>query len=126
MQFRHVLKNAIGINEDMHLLVGELKGKQVPVALLSNIDLRLSTILRELNLYQPFDPCLLSCEIGAEKPDPKAYQATLDVLKAPAHQVVFIDDRLENVEAAKELGLDAILFESVEQIRQELTVRKLF
>jgi len=124
-EFRNILLDAIGVNEEMYLLVDELKSKEVPVALLSNIDVRLSRILRELNLYHPFDPCLLSCEIDAEKPNPKAYQVALDALKTPAHEVVFIDDRPENIEAAKQMGLDAILFESTAQIRKELSKRNL-
>jgi len=124
-EFKTVLKNAIGVNDEMYTLVDELTARKVPVALLSNIDKRLSTILHELDLYRPFEPCLLSCDIGAEKPDPRAYELALDRLNAPAYQVVFFDDRMENVEAAKQAGLDAILFESVSQARAELTKRNL-
>ena len=124
-QFKAVLRNAIGVNDEMYALVEELKSKKIPVALLSNIDKRLSTILKELDLYYPFEPCLLSCDIGAEKPDPRAYEVALDLLNAPAHQIVFFDDREENIEAAKQVGLDAILFESVSQAREELAKRNL-
>ena len=109
----------------MYALVEELKSKKIPVALLSNIDKRLSTILRELDLYYPFEPCLLSCDIGAEKPDLRAYEVALNHLNTPAHQIVFFDDREENIEAAKQAGLDAILFESAAQAREELAKRNL-
>ncbi|MCB1082681.1 MAG: HAD family phosphatase [Simkania sp.] len=124
-EFKVVLKNAIGINDEMYALVEELKSKKIPVALLSNIDKRLSTILRELDLYYPFEPCLLSCDIGAEKPDLRAYEVALNHLNTPAHQIVFFDDREENIEAAKQAGLDAILFESAAQAREELAKRNL-
>ncbi len=124
--FKRVMKDAIGINPEMYTLVDQLKGKKISIALLSNIDERLSKLIREFGLYAPFEPCLLSCEIGVEKPDPKAYSILLDKLGLPAKDVVFIDDRPENVEQAKKYGLDAILFESPEQLRQELHQRNLF
>jgi len=121
--FRSVMKDAIGVNPEMYALVGQLKEQQIPVALLSNIDDRLSKLIRDFGLYEPFKPCLLSCEIGVEKPDLKAYELLLKTLNLPAKDVVFIDDRLENVEAAKTIGLDAILFESEQQLRTDLITR---
>ncbi|MBS0622803.1 MAG: HAD-IA family hydrolase [Verrucomicrobia bacterium] len=121
--FQDVMKEAIGINPEMYLLVGKLREQQMPVALLSNIDERLAKLLRDFGLYAPFNPCLLSCEMGIEKPDLRAYEFLLTELNLSAHEVVFIDDKLENVEAAKQLGIDAILFESPEQIRAALRTR---
>lgn len=124
-EFNHVMKDAIGVNHQMYELVETLKEKKVPVALLSNIDHRLAKILREFDLYQPFDPCLLSCEIGFEKPDPKIYEVLLKKMQLPAQNIVFIDDRVENVEAAQKLGFDAILFTSQEELQKELKKRGL-
>ena len=107
----------------MYILVDQLKKQQMPVAMLSNVDTRLANLLREFGLYDPFSPCLLSCEMGVDKPDLKAYEILLNQLKLPAGDVVFIDDRLENVEAAKKMGIDAILFESENQLRAELGKR---
>ncbi len=121
--FKSVMKDAIGVKPEMYVLVDQLKEQQIPVALLSNIDDRLSKLIRDFGLYEPFEPCLLSCEIGVENPDLKAYELLLKTLNLPAKDVVFIDDRPENVEAAKTLGLDAILFESEQQLRNELSTR---
>jgi HAD superfamily hydrolase (TIGR01509 family) len=108
----------------MYTLVNQLKEQKIPVGLLSNIDERLSKLIRDFGLYEPFNPCLLSCEIGIEKPDLKAYEFLLTQLKLPAEEIVFIDDRPENIEAAKAVGLDAILFESELQLRGELAKRR--
>jgi len=123
---KSVMKEAIGINPEMYLLVDQLRQKQVIVALLSNIDERLARLIREFNLYEPFTPCLLSCEIGVEKPNPRAYEILLERLNLPSADVVFIDDKVENVDEAKKMGIDAILFESCEQLREELKKRSLF
>lgn len=121
--FKSVMKGSIGINPNMYHLVEELRQRQMPVALLSNIDERLAKLLREFELYEPFFPCLLSCEIGIDKPDPKAYEILLTHLNLPAQEVVFIDDKLENIEAAKKIGIDGILFENEQQLRAELNQR---
>lgn len=124
-RFNQVLKEAIGINREMYALVEELKANNIPIALLSNIDDRLAKLIRDFGLYQPFSPCLLSCEINVQKPDPKAFEVLLAQLHLPATEIVFIDDRIENVEVAKKMGFDAILFESYRQLKEELLKRNL-
>ena len=123
--YREVLKKSVGTYEKMYEIVYELKKKQIKVGMLSNIDDRYVKLIKEFGFYTPFDPCLLSCEIGLEKPDPKAYQELLKAIKLPASDIVFIDDKIENVEAAKKMGIDAIAFTSAEQIRVELSKRGL-
>jgi HAD superfamily hydrolase (TIGR01509 family) len=123
--FKAVMKEAIGINPDMYVLVAELKAKQIPVALLSNIDTRLAKLVREFGLYEPFEPCLLSCEIGVEKPNIKAYEILLLQMHAPAGDIIFVDDRQENIDAANQVGLDAILFQSAAHLRQALVEKQL-
>lgn len=121
--FNKVMKNAIGINSKMYDLVYQLKQRGISVALLSNIDDRLAKLIRSFGLYEPFDPCLLSCEIGLEKPDPKIYEMLLQEMGLPAKEIVFIDDKLENIEAAKQVGFDAVLFISQDQLQGELENR---
>lgn len=123
---KSVMKEAIAINPQMYAMIEELREQQIPVAMLSNIDDRFAKIIREFGFYKPFKPCLLSCEIGFEKPDPKAYELLLEAIQFPAEEVVFIDDKATNVDAAKKLGIDAIVFESEKQIRDELNKRGFF
>lgn len=118
-----VMKDAIAPNSDMYEIVEQIKARNISVALLSNIDMRLSKLIRGFGLYEPFAPCLLSCEMGVEKPSPEAYKILLDTLGLSAVDVVFIDDKKENIEAAKSIGIDAIWFESTDQVRDELTKR---
>lgn len=121
--FNAVMKDAIGVNPKMYDLVDQLKEKGIPIALLSNIDDRLAKLIRDFGLYEPFDPCLLSCEIGLEKPDLKIYDVLLKKMNLPAKEIVFIDDRPENIEAAQQLGFDAIFFISQQQLQIELEKR---
>jgi putative hydrolase of the HAD superfamily len=63
---------------------------------------------------------LSSCYLGLHKPDLPFYRRALDVLGSPAKRVLFIDDRVENVAAATEVGIHALLFEGAEKLRREL------
>lgn len=55
-----------------------------------------------------FDRAFLSYEMGLFKPDPEIYRTVLDEIDLPAHKVLFIDDNLDNINSAKELGLQTI------------------
>ena len=49
--------------------------------------------------------------LGFTKPDPRFFRAVLDVLPYPPDHLLFIDDRQENVAAARDAGIRAILFQ---------------
>lgn len=121
--FKNIVKKSLRVNPEMYAMVAELKKKQIPVAMLSNIDGGLAKLIREFGLYEPFNPCLLSCEMGCDKPDPKIFHALLRELNVPACEIIFIDDLQENVDAAQKLGIDAITFKSTTQMRAELVRR---
>lgn len=123
--YTSVLKDSVGADPNMYVLINELKESGIRIGMLSNIDDRYTKLIRDFGFYEPFDPCLLSCEMGLEKPDPKAYELLLKTIDLPAEEIVFIDDKQENVEAAKKVGIDAILFESPQQLRNELVKRGL-
>ncbi|HCP23855.1 MAG TPA: HAD family phosphatase, partial [Dehalococcoidia bacterium] len=53
------------------------------------------------------------------KPDPAFFQRILGGLGAPPEECVFIDDRPENVESARTLGIDALHFQSLEKLETD-------
>ncbi len=104
-------------------VVKNLQRQGFQTALLSNVRMSQARIKSELGLYQMFNPILLSYQTGFSKPDPQAYNNLLEQLKVPKEDVLFIDNKLENVQAAKSLGLDAILFIDADQLVEELKQR---
>ena len=124
-RYTEILKESVGADPGMYVLIDELKDSGICIGMLSNIDDRNTKLIRDFGFYKPFEPCLLSCEMGLEKPDPKAYELLLKTIKLPAEEIVFIDDKAENVEAAKKMGIDAIQFKSLDQLRKELSQREL-
>lgn len=61
-------------------------------------------------LEELFDVVVDSCEVGMRKPNPKIYELALDELGGvAAERAVFLDDAEGNVDAARRLGMQAIL-----------------
>ena len=60
---------------------------------------------------QTVDHILLSSELGVAKPDPKIYKILANTINCGYDEIVFVDDFIENVEAAKILGIRAIHFQ---------------
>ncbi len=58
-----------------------------------------------------FDKIYLSCDLKSSKPDPEIYRHVLRDLGLPAHQCLFIDDRIENIEGARKEGIRTCLLE---------------
>jgi len=69
------------------------------------------------HLVGRIDRVIASCHLGARKPDPAFYTRLLDTVGRPASQVLFVDDREDNVEAARAVGLRAHRFEDAEVLR---------
>ncbi len=67
-----------------------------------------------------FDAYLVSAYIGLRKPEREFFRCALDVAQQPADQCVFIDDREENVAAAREMGIHGIRMESPRQVLDQL------
>lgn len=101
-------------------LVEDLKRAGYQTAMLSNISKREAALIREKGIYAYFHPVILSCDIEASKPKPEAYRALLNQLNVPATHVVFIDDKSENIAAAKKFKIQGIKFTSLKQLKAQL------
>lgn len=88
----------------MQELLQKLKSHGYCVYYLSNISQDVLEFLMERDFKGLFDGGVASCEVHLNKPDPRIYQTLLDKYDLKANESVFIDDRLENVQAAFELG----------------------
>jgi epoxide hydrolase-like predicted phosphatase len=100
--------------------IRDLKGRY-RTALLSNAwsDLR-DYLVDRWKIADAFDLMMISAEVGLAKPDPRIYQLVLERLQVPAQAAIFLDDVLENVEAARSVGLTGIHFRSADQALTDL------
>jgi putative hydrolase of the HAD superfamily len=73
-----------------------------------------------------FDAVVVSCEVGCMKPAPEIFRLCLERLGVAPGDALFADDRLENVEAARQLGLQALHFvgdDALERLREAIAAR---
>lgn len=90
-------------------IVDQLRTNGIRCYLATNQQNIRATYMR--SLYDAhFDEQFYSCDIGVAKPDPAYFAAVLERLESPADQVVFIDDRAGNVDAARRVGIDGRLY----------------
>jgi putative hydrolase of the HAD superfamily len=90
-------------------------------ALLTNFPARVHQLMRDVwHAEDNFDHFVASCDVKLLKPDPRIYQLTLARLGATAAETVFVDDTPENVLAAEELGMQAILFRTRGQVLADM------
>jgi FMN phosphatase YigB (HAD superfamily) len=67
-----------------------------------------------------FDVSVFSAEEGVRKPDPEIYERALSRLGVAPAEAVFVDDRLKNVEGARQVGMHALHFVDSGGVRQEI------
>lgn len=76
--------------------------------------------IRHFELYNYFGAFFSSCYLNIMKPNPEIYQAALNISHRKAEECIFIDDRPQNVEAARQCGMYAIHYVDPDQLRNEL------
>ena len=104
----------------------ELKNKGCRIYALTNWSAETFPIAKQkYDFLQKMDGIVVSGEEKMNKPNPEIYKRLLARYGLQANNCVYIDDSLPNVEAAAQLGFDAIRFVSPEVLRLELLKRGL-
>jgi putative hydrolase of the HAD superfamily len=98
-----------------------LRRKGIPTYIFSNTnDLAIGHIRRNFPFFASFDGYILSYEVRAMKPDAKIYEALEKMTGKRGSEVLYLDDRAENVEAGAARGWQAILQTNPEKTRREM------
>ena len=75
------------------------------------------------HLLRHFHTLVLSYEVGAMKPHAEIFDTAVEAARCPAAECFYTDDIPAYVEAARAKGIDAVLFESREQIEAAMRAR---
>ena len=115
-------KAILPANSELIDIIKKLKNKY-RVVLASNNNPKTVSIVRAKyeELLNLFEKTYFSFEIGLCKPDKEFFLYILRDLGLDRENVLFIDDKLENVQSAKKIGMKSIQFESSTQIIKELS-----
>ncbi|AUX95287.1 glucose-1-phosphatase [Mixta gaviniae] len=100
----------VGVRPEVIALMQQLRGRGERVVILSNTN-RLHCDhwpSQYPEVQQAADKLYLSQEMGMRKPEARIYQRVLTEEGFSADQAIFFDDNLDNIEAARQLGITAV------------------
>ena len=106
----------------MYELIKSLKENGFPVIYgLTNWSAETFPPVREkYEIFSLIDHIVCSGEEKLLKPDPKIYQTLLERYNLKAEESVFIDDNINNVKGAIDMGMKSIRFVNAEQLQKDL------
>lgn len=106
----------------MYELIKSLKENGFPVIYgLTNWSAETFPPVREkYEIFSLIDHIVCSGEEKLLKPDPKIYQTLLERYNLKAEESVFIDDNINNVKGAIDMGMESIRFVNAEQLQKDL------
>ena len=78
------------------------------------------TVQKTYRIFSLIDKIIVSGEVKQLKPNPEIFYTLLNKFDLKPEESLFIDDNLKNVEGAKAVGINAVLFRGVEKLREDL------
>jgi len=112
-----------GFNPDIVEIIGEIKeNRKIKLLCLSNVNASHWEFLlkKKWGFLEYFDDFILSHEVHMTKPDKKIFEYAIEKAGCKPHEIVFIDDGINNVRTARELGIIGLKFTNKEDLVKEL------
>lgn len=94
--------------EELFKILPDLKKKYKLAVINNGPAITLKYFKSKFGFDKYFDLFINSTEVGIKKPDPKIFLLTCEKLEVSPEDCIFSDDKLENVDSAKELGMQTI------------------
>ncbi|MFI2259217.1 HAD-IA family hydrolase [Streptomyces tubercidicus] len=94
--------------------------EHVPLVLVTNATVDLESDLESLGLSDFADHVVSSARVGVVKPDRAIYEIAAKRVGAAMERCLFVDDKLENVEAAVALGMTGVHYRRSEDLQEAL------
>lgn len=110
-QLRHDFLAQFELDPDMKKVINHLQ-YDYRCAILSNLAADWADVLdQKFNFSEQFSPMIISGKVKAQKPEFAIYQHLIQQSGIKAENIVFIDDRLENLQSAHQLGMSTIHYQ---------------
>lgn len=108
------------------VVLRRLHGAQVPVCAMTNWSSELFPVaIERFGFLRLFEHVVVSGTVGVAKPNPAIYAHAEGLIGREPEQIVFVDDKPANVEAAVARGWDGIRFAGPARLEAELAERDL-
>ncbi len=92
-------------------VLSELRSRGLKIGVLSNTLPNVGATLQAIGVADLVDVALATCTLGVHKPEERAFLLAAQALEMAPSEVMFVDDRPENVLAARAVGMRALLID---------------
>ncbi|OGD86371.1 hypothetical protein A2870_00640 [Candidatus Curtissbacteria bacterium RIFCSPHIGHO2_01_FULL_41_11] len=117
--WQKIHESQVDIDKQVIKIIKKLK-KDYKIYLLSNtIDLHFNAI-GKTGIYELFDKVFTSFTLGLKKPDQEIFLHVLKKIRVKPSGVIFIDDKIANIESANSVGIHSILFKGSKSLASSL------
>ena len=106
--------------EGMYELLTKLKAEGYKLYGLTNWCSKVYLTMAQFPIFKLLDGQIISSEEKVIKPEPEIYQRLFAKFNLKPEECIFADDRAENIEGGKRLGMDGIVFSDSKQYEREL------
>lgn len=122
-EYRHKIRRGEAKDQALLDYIALLR-KDYKTGMLSNIGKgSLSARFSKAKLAKYFDAVVASGDVGFAKPEARAYELVAERLDVRLDECIFTDDREGYCEAARAVGMQAILYESFPQFQTDLVAQ---
>jgi putative hydrolase of the HAD superfamily len=98
-------------------LAGRLHDRGIKTGILSNMQPDFRESLRSgVEWLEAFDVHIFSCDFKLIKPEPEIYQRLVEALGVPPQRTLFIDDMPVNIDAARQAGIEGVIYRSFDEL----------
>jgi putative hydrolase of the HAD superfamily len=109
------------VNSTMLEWAEQIRSSGIKIGLLSNMPIEMIDYARQRFAWlKQFDHTTFSAEVRLVKPEAGIYRHSLAGVGVAVAEALFVDDKIQNVEGARAVGLQAIQFSSVRKFRDDL------
>lgn len=98
----------------------ELKDKGYNIYILSDLSIDSYNYNKQFKFFDYINGGIYSFEIGTTKPNENNYKTLLERYNLIPEETIFIDDNLNNVEAANNFGIHGIQFTTLESVKEKI------
>jgi len=116
-QYRRAEKR---LDQDIITVIDQLRERH-SVACLTNTEVEIAEISRQIGVFEYFDKAFLSTELGLMKPHDAIYRKVLHELQCRPENVVLIDDNSDNIDGARHVNIPVIHFTTPGALTQSIT-----
>ncbi len=109
------------LDEEVLSLVKKLR-ESYSVVCLVNAEPDVVPLVRKRGVYDYFEHAYISTELRMEKPNKEIYSAVLNDLNRRAEEAIFVDDKEDNVNSARGMGINSILYKNFRQLKKDLKI----